>query len=122
MSRNPLLRSSTAILNTAISVTGQWWQELSIWLPLQRRILPLKAFHSDGTGYTSDILRAIYYAIIQHANVVNMSFTLPGYSREVATALDMATGTGMILVAAAGNNGQPTMASQQWPILRRSGT
>jgi subtilisin family serine protease len=25
------------------------------------KILPLKAFHSDGTGYTSDILRAIYY-------------------------------------------------------------
>ncbi len=70
------------------------------------KILPLKAFHADGTGYTSDILRAIYFAIEQHANIVNMSFTLAADSNEVATALDLATATQMILVAAAGNNGQ----------------
>lgn len=83
------------------------------------KILPLKAFHSDGTGYTSDILRAIYYAIEQHANILNMSFTLAAYSREVATALDLATGTGMILVAAAGNNGQEilTYPAALWNVM-----
>jgi len=83
------------------------------------KILPLKAFHSDGTGYTSDILRAIYYAIAQHANIVNMSFTLPGYSLEVATALNMATATGMVLVAAAGNDGQQEMAypAALWDVM-----
>lgn len=83
------------------------------------KILPLKSFHADGTGYTSDILRAIYYAIAQRANVLNMSFTLPGYSREVATALDLATGTGMILVAAAGNSGQEAMAypASLWDVM-----
>src|SRR5437899_13038441 len=38
------------------------------------KILPLKAFHADGTCYLSDILRAIYYALQNKANVINMSF------------------------------------------------
>lgn len=83
------------------------------------KILPLKAFHADGTGYTSDILRAIYYAIVEHANILNMSFTLPGYSREIATALDVATSTGIISVAAAGNSGEETLAypAALWDVI-----
>ncbi len=73
------------------------------------KILPLKAFRSDGTGYTSDILRAIYMAIESHANVLNMSFNLASYSREVATALTLATLDGTISVAAAGNSGEDTL-------------
>src|SRR5438309_5150375 len=38
------------------------------------QLLPLKAFHSDGTGYLSDVLRAIYYGVQNNANVINMSF------------------------------------------------
>src|SRR6266576_2105000 len=38
------------------------------------QLLPLKAFSSDGTGFLSDILRAIYYAVENNANVINMSF------------------------------------------------
>src|SRR5437773_10858972 len=38
------------------------------------KLLPLKAFHSDGTGNLSDILRAIYYAVQNNASVINMSF------------------------------------------------
>jgi Subtilase family len=73
------------------------------------KILPLKAFHADGTGYNSDILRAIYMAIANHANVLNMSFTMASYSGEVAAALDLATLTGTVSVASAGNSGQETM-------------
>jgi subtilisin family serine protease len=70
------------------------------------KILPLKAFRSDGTGYNSDILRALYVAIANHAKVINMSFNLSSNSFEVATALNLATLTGTISVAAAGNSGQ----------------
>lgn len=73
------------------------------------RILPLKAFKADGTGYKSDILRAIYFALAQHAKVLNMSFNLASYSPEVATALHLGTLTGMISVAAAGNSGERTL-------------
>lgn len=73
------------------------------------RILPIKVFRADGTGYTSDILRGIYYAISMHANVFNMSFHLAAYSPEVATALTLANAGGAISVAAAGNEGQQTL-------------
>jgi subtilisin family serine protease len=70
------------------------------------KILPIKVFRADGTGYTSDILRGIYYAMSMHANVLNMSFHLAAYSPEVATALSLANLVGTISVAAAGNEGQ----------------
>jgi subtilisin family serine protease len=40
----------------------------------QAKIMPLKAFHADGTAYNSDILRAIYYAVKNGADVMSMSF------------------------------------------------
>jgi hypothetical protein len=73
------------------------------------KILPLKAFKADGTGYISDILRAIYFAISNHANILNMSFNLTSYSPELATAVHIARLNGSISVAAAGNSGQRTL-------------
>jgi subtilisin family serine protease len=68
-------------------------------------ILPLKAFSSDGTGYTSNILRAIYTAVRANSQVINMSFNLTSYSEEVKQAIQYANRRGIISVAAAGNNG-----------------
>ena len=73
------------------------------------KILPLKVFHADGTGYTSDILRGIYYAVQFRANVLNMSFHLASYSQEIANALQLANLSGAISVAAAGNDGEKTL-------------
>jgi subtilisin family serine protease len=72
----------------------------------QAKILPLKAFHSDGTGYNSDVLRAIYYAVSHGANVMNMSFDYSTYSPELARAIKYANGKGVVSVASAGNDGQ----------------
>ena len=72
----------------------------------QARLLPLKAFRSDGTGQLSDILRAIYYAIQNGANVLNMSFDLTANSPELKSALDGAKQSGLICAASVGNNGQ----------------
>jgi len=69
-------------------------------------IMPLKAFRADGTGYTSDILRAIHRAVQNNAKILNMSFNLAAYSLEVKNAIDYANRNAVICVAAAGNNGQ----------------
>jgi Subtilase family len=69
-------------------------------------LLPLKAFNSDGTGYLSEILRAIYYAVANKANVINMSFDFTSYSTELATALNYASQQTLICGASAGNDGQ----------------
>jgi subtilisin family serine protease len=70
------------------------------------RILPLKAFKSDGSGYASDVLRAIYKAVSQNADVLNMSFSFATRSRELENALNYATSRGIVAVASTGNNGQ----------------
>jgi subtilisin family serine protease len=70
------------------------------------QILPLKTFQANGTGYLSDILRAVYYAVQNGANVINMSFDFTSSSQEMATAMSYANQFGVICVASAGNDGQ----------------
>jgi subtilisin family serine protease len=67
------------------------------------KILPLKAFSSDGTGYLSNIVAALYYAVQHKANVVNMSFDLTASSPSLNQAVSYANKAGVVLVAAAGN-------------------
>jgi subtilisin family serine protease len=67
------------------------------------KILPLKAFSANGTGYLSNIVAALYYAAQNHANVANMSFDLTSNSPALSDAISYANKAGMILVAAAGN-------------------
>ncbi|MGH9776051.1 MAG: S8 family peptidase [Candidatus Acidiferrales bacterium] len=69
-------------------------------------LMPLKAFRSDGTGYTSDIVRAIYFAVQNHANVINMSFDFTSFSGELSKAISNAEKSGLICVASAGNDGK----------------
>jgi subtilisin family serine protease len=70
------------------------------------KIMPLKAFHADGTGSLSDVLRAIYFATHNQANILNMSFDFTSYSRELDNALNYASRNGVISVASVGNDGQ----------------
>src|SRR5437868_12574790 len=70
--------------------------------------MPLKAFNADGTGYDSDMLRAIYYAVKNGAKVLNMSFDYTTYSPELANAIKYANKNGVVSVASAGNDGQQT--------------
>src|SRR6266699_562767 len=69
------------------------------------QLLPLKAFHSDGTASLSDILRAIYYGVQNNANVINMSFDTKTASPELQKALDYANQSEVICAASAGNDG-----------------
>jgi subtilisin family serine protease len=75
----------------------------------QAKIMPLKAFHADGTAYSSDILRAIYYAARNGADVMNMSFNYTTNSPELARAIRYANSQGVISVASSGNDGQRTV-------------
>ena len=67
------------------------------------KILPLKAFTSNGTGYLSNIVAALYYAVQHQANVVNMSFDVSTPSAALSQAVSYANQSGVVLVAAAGN-------------------
>lgn len=67
------------------------------------KILPLKAFSSTGTGYLSNIIAALYYAVQHKANIVNMSFDLSTPSQALSQAVSYANRANVVLVAAAGN-------------------
>jgi subtilisin family serine protease len=70
------------------------------------QLMPLKTFKSDGTGFLSDILRAVYYAVQNNAQVINMSFDTQTYSQELRKALNYANRNNVICVASAGNEAQ----------------
>lgn len=70
------------------------------------RLLPVKAFGADGSGTLSNILSGIYYAVQDHANVINMSFELSSSSKELGTAINYAASHNVVCVASSGNDGQ----------------
>lgn len=70
------------------------------------RIMPLKAFHADGSSNLSDIVRAIYYAADNGANVINMSFGTEVKSPALKAAVNYALEKGVICVASSGNDGE----------------
>jgi subtilisin family serine protease len=72
-------------------------------------LMPLKAFNANGTGYASDVLRAIYYAVNHRAKIISMSFEFTSPSLEIANAINYATSKNLICVGSAGNDGSMTI-------------
>ncbi len=73
------------------------------------QLLPLKAFTANGNGSLSNILAAIYYAVQNHASVINMSFDLTTSSTELGDAIQYANSNNVILAASSGNDGKQEM-------------
>ncbi len=71
------------------------------------KIMPIKAFQSNGTANLSDIISAIYFATDHGANVINMSFSQTAPSTILAASIAYATSKGVVSVASAGNDGKP---------------
>jgi subtilisin family serine protease len=69
------------------------------------KILPLTVLDDDGTGYTSDITAAVYYAVGNHANVINLSLGAFANDPALRTAITYAISHNVVVVAAAGNCG-----------------
>src|SRR5437016_3747412 len=72
------------------------------------RIMPLKAFRSDGSSDTFNIVRAIYWATEHGAQVISMSFEITQSSPALQAAINYAQNKGVISVAAAGNDNWQT--------------
>lgn len=76
-------------------------------------IMPLKAFTADGNANLSDIIRAVYYAADNGAEVINMSFSLLNPSDELRRAIGYAASDRDVTsVASTGNSG---LASLGYP-------
>jgi subtilisin family serine protease len=70
-------------------------------------IMPLKFMRQDGsgtTGYTSDAIEAINYAVNNGAKIINASWGFDSYSRSLEDAINYARSRGVLFVCSAGNN------------------
>jgi len=81
------------------------------------KILPVKVFRDSGSGYLGDMLDGIGYAVAQGAHVMNLSFGSRYYAPAwdlVRDALNAAWNTGVVVVAAAGNENNTNPFYPAW--------
>src|SRR4051794_10707259 len=71
-------------------------------------VMPVQVLSADGTGQDSDIIAGFVWAADHGANVAVMAFSNPGYSDALQDAVNYAWNHGVVVVAAAGNDGATT--------------
>jgi len=97
--------------NNAFGSAGVAWST-----PIE--IMPLKFMKlSDGStsGYTSDAVDAIYYAVDHGARIINASWGFKSYSKALKEAIEYANNHGVLFVASAGNEGQDNDTVAHYP-------
>ncbi len=70
----------------------------------------VKVFNESGWGYSGDLSDAVDTCVNNGAKVINMSLGGSGSSNAEKNALQSAADTGVLLIAASGNDGDSTMS------------
>lgn len=76
----------------------------------QATLLPIRAFDGDGVGNTFTVTAAINQAVELGADIINMSFVFLDSSASLETVCANAVSSGVVLVGAAGNQGDSSPA------------
>jgi len=87
---------AAAITNNATGVAGMGWSS---------SLMNVKVLDDSGSGYYSWIANGIIWAADHGAKVINMSLGGRSASKTLENAVNYAWSKGVVLVAAAGNNG-----------------
>ena len=82
--------------NNSIGVTG---------IAYNSKIMPVKVLDANGSGSYSTITKGIYYAVDNGAKVINLSLGGNSSNDTLKSAIEYASSKGVIVVMAAGNNG-----------------
>jgi len=101
-----LNQSTVSVLNSLPAMFGHGTGVAGILrlVAPQAKIMPLRAFSTDGNGQMYDVIRAIYYAADQGADVINMSFSCDCDSKALKDAIAYVDGQGVVMVASVGND------------------
>ncbi|NMP32413.1 S8 family serine peptidase [Thalassotalea sp. M1531] len=70
----------------------------------------VKVFNAEGWGYTGDLVDAVDTCVNNGAKVVNMSLGGSGSNNTEKNSLQAAADSGVLLIAAAGNDGDATFS------------
>jgi len=73
----------------------------------------VKVLGNSGSGWDSDIAQGIDWAIDNGMDVISMSLGGPGYSDALSEACQQAWDAGIVVVAAAGNEGDGNPATEE---------
>ncbi|MCA9423357.1 MAG: S8 family serine peptidase [Nitrospira sp.] len=79
------------------------------------QIMPLKFLDGNGSGSTSNAIKAIYYAVNNGATVLNNSWGGPSYSAALKEAIVYSYSKGVSFVVAAGNSGTNNDSAPMYP-------
>jgi len=71
----------------------------------QARLYAVKVLDADGSGNLSDVIEGIVWAAVNKMDVANMSLGAPIDSEAMKRAVRFARGSGVVIIAAAGNSG-----------------
>lgn len=71
----------------------------------QADLYAVKVLDRRGSGYVSDIIEGLQWAVAHDMDVVNMSLGSSSYSASFDSAVQQTVGAGIVVVAAAGNSG-----------------
>lgn len=69
------------------------------------KVMPIDVFDDNGFAYTSDLIHAVEHAIKKNVEIINMSLGSYYYSEALNQAIQKAHKKGIVIVAAAGNDG-----------------
>ena len=88
------------------------------------KVMPVTVLDADGLGQDSDIIEGIVWATEHGADVINLSFSNPGYSSALQAAVDYAWDHDVVIVAATGNDGSsaPTYPAGDRGVIGVSNT
>ena len=73
------------------------------------KVMPVTVLDANGEGTDSDIIQGVIWAVDHGADVINMSFSNPGFSDALQAAIDYAWAHNVVVVAATGNDGSSTV-------------
>ena len=94
-----------AIGNNNTGIVGVAWSAT---------IMPLKGLGASG-GTTSDLVRAIQYAVDNGADIINASWGGSGFSQALHDAISQANDAGVLFVASAGNSSNNNDSFNHYP-------
>lgn len=80
------------------------------------RLMNIKVASNGGTGSLSDISQAILYAVNNGADIINLSLVGYSYPEKLIETLRYAKEKGVLVIAAAGNNGYDLAELPAYPI------
>ncbi len=99
-----------AVGNNGIGVSGVAWDV---------QLMSLRFLDQNNLGLDSDAIEGIQYAIDQGADILNNSWGGSGYSELLEQKLQQASSNGMLIVTAAGNDGNRLADVPHYPASFR---